>query len=268
MLTNDLARPVQELFATRRTAPLILDVRRTEAFEAADRIIACAQRGAPEQLEQWATTLSPVQAVVVYCVHGGQVSQTVAQTLRAKGIAAHYLKGGITAWQEAGRPTVRKHEYIRTSGTKPTLWVTRERPKIDRVACPWLIRRFIDRQAEFLYVPTAEVLTVAATTGAIPFDIPGVHFSHEGDLCSFDSFIRHFDLVDPPLQQLARIVRGADTSRHDLTPQSPGLFALALGLAAVFEDDQEVLQHGLVLYDALYAWCGECQAETHNWPPS
>ncbi len=262
-----IALSVQELLVTRRTAPLLLDVRRTGDFEAADKIIAGAQRGAPEQIETWAMALSPAQEVVVYCVHGGQVSQGVAQTLQAKGITAYYLQGGITAWQEANRPTAKKHEYIPLPGSTPTLWVTRERPKIDRVACPWLIRRFIDRQAQFLYVPTAEVLAVAADTGAVPFDIPGVHFSHEGDLCSFDSFIKHFGLVDPPLQQLATIVRGADTSRHDLTPQSPGLFALALGLAAVFKDDQEVLHHGLVLYDALYAWCCDCQAETHHWPP-
>jgi len=147
-------------------------------------------------------------------------------------------------------------------------WITRERPKIDRIACPWLIARFIDQEPEFLYVPAKEVLPVAAQTAAIPYDIPGVELSHVGDLCSFDAFLKKYALTDPALQQLAAIVRGADTSRLDLTPQSPGLYALSLGLSQVFVDDQEMLKHGMVMYDALYAWCKHCQAETHQWPPS
>lgn len=147
-------------------------------------------------------------------------------------------------------------------------WVTRERPKIDRIACPWLIARFIDEAPEFLYVPPAEVLVVAERTGALPYDIPGVELSHVGELCSFDAFLSRFGLVDPALQQLAAIVRGADTSRLDLTPQSAGLYALSLGLSRVFADDHEMLGHGMVVYDALYAWCRDCQAETHHWPPS
>lgn len=147
-------------------------------------------------------------------------------------------------------------------------WVTRERPKIDRIACPWLIAKFIDKNAEFLYVPTNEVLQVAKDTGAIPYDIPGVEMSHEGEFCSFDAFLKKYNLTEPALQQLAAIVRGADTSRLELTPQSPGLYALSLGLSKVFSDDHEMLKHGLVMYDALYAWCQHCQLETHNWPPT
>jgi hypothetical protein len=146
-------------------------------------------------------------------------------------------------------------------------WVTRERPKIDRIACPWLILRFIDREAEFLYVPAADVMKVAQDTGATPYDIPGVEMSHVGDLCSFDAFLSKHALTDPALRQLATIVRGADTSRLDLAPQSAGLYALSLGLSHVFVDDHEMLRHGLVMYDALYAWCRACQGETHNWPP-
>lgn len=146
-------------------------------------------------------------------------------------------------------------------------WITRERPKIDRIACPWLIERFIDKEPEFLYVPPAEVLLVAGETGAIPYDIPGVEFTHVGELCSFDAFLKKYNLTDPALQQLAAIVRGADTSRLDLTPQSPGLYALSLGLSKTFSDDHEMLRHGMVMYDALYAWCRHCQGETHNWPP-
>lgn len=145
-------------------------------------------------------------------------------------------------------------------------WITRERPKIDRIACPWLVARFIDHEPEFLYVPSGEVLNVAAKTRAIPYDIPGVELTHEGELCSFDAFLKKYELTDPALQQLALIVRGADTARLDLTPQSAGLYALSLGLSHDFADDHEMLKHGMVMYDALYAWCKHCQSESHNWP--
>lgn len=145
-------------------------------------------------------------------------------------------------------------------------WIARERPKIDRIACPWLIARFIDDTPEFLYVPTQEVMKRAEETGAIPYDIPGVELSHEGDLCSFDAFLKKYQLIDPVLQQLAAIVRGADTSRLDLTPQSGGLYAISLGLSHNFTD-HEMLKQGLIMYDALYSWCKTCQTEAHNWPP-
>ncbi|WP_150049354.1 chromate resistance protein ChrB domain-containing protein [Methylomonas rhizoryzae] len=146
-------------------------------------------------------------------------------------------------------------------------WITRERPKIDRIACPWLIARFIDADPEFLYVPGDQVLQLAEQTGAIAYDVPGAALSHVGELCSFDAFLSHYQLDDPALNQLAAIVRGADTSRLDLTPQSSGLYAISLGLSQVFEEDSEMLKHGMVIYDALYAWCRHCRAETHNWPP-
>jgi hypothetical protein len=161
----------------------------------------------------------------------------------------------------------------RSASTPPALeetaikWITRERPKIDRIACPWLISRFIDPHAEFLYVPAQEVLRRAASDGATPYDIPGVELGHEGELCSFDAFLKKYALEEPALQQVALIVRGADTSRLDLTPQSAGLFALSLGLSKIYSDDHEMLRHGMVMYDALYAWCQSCQAEAHNWPP-
>lgn len=146
-------------------------------------------------------------------------------------------------------------------------WVTRERPKIDRIACPWLISRFIDKEAEFLYVPVDEVFNVAGQTGAIPYDIPGAELSHVGELCSFDAFLQKYSLTDPTLQTLALIVRGADTSQLGLTPQSAGLYAISLGLSHCYTDDHDMLGHGLVVYDALYAWCKYCREETHNWPP-
>jgi hypothetical protein len=146
-------------------------------------------------------------------------------------------------------------------------WITRERPKIDRIACPWPITRFIDPQPEFLYVPSGDVLGIAEEQDAAPYDIPGVELTHEGELCSFDAFLKKYQLSEPALQQLAKIVRGADTSRLDLTPQSAGLYAISLGLSQRFSDDHEMLAHGLIMYDALYAWCKECQGESHNWPP-
>ena len=147
-------------------------------------------------------------------------------------------------------------------------WITRERPKIDRIACPWLVARFIDQEPEFLYVPSSEVLSVADSTEAIPYDIPGVELTHDGELCSFDAFLKKYRLDDPALKRLALIVRGADTSRLELTPESAGLYALSLGLSHDFTDDHEMLKHGMVMYDALYAWCKHCQSEAHNWPPA
>jgi hypothetical protein len=146
-------------------------------------------------------------------------------------------------------------------------WVTRERPKIDRIACPWLIARFIDSESEFLYVPSNKVLDTAKETGATPYDIPGVEMGHDGELCSFDTFLRKYKLTDPALQQLATIVRGADTDRLDLAPQAAGLLAISLGLSRNFTDDDEMLKQGMIIYDALYSWCRELQSETHNWIP-
>ena len=146
-------------------------------------------------------------------------------------------------------------------------WITRERPKIDRVACPWLIARFIDRDAEFVFAPPSEVKRLAAETGAIPFDVEGVELSHDGPLCSFDALLAKYQLDDPSLQELAVIIRGADTARLDLAPQAAGLLAISLGLSHNFRDDHEQLRHGFVIYDALYAWSRHVHGETHTWNP-
>jgi hypothetical protein len=146
-------------------------------------------------------------------------------------------------------------------------WVTRERPKIDRLACPWLIRRFIDPEAEILYVPTAEVLGCAARTGAIAFDVPGVELTHAGPFCSFDAFLRKYGLDSPGLARLAEIVRAADTDTVERSPEAAGLLAVTLGLSANIRDDQKLLEVGLTLYDALYTWCNSLQAERHGWNP-
>jgi hypothetical protein len=167
-------------------------------------------------------------------------------------VRASFLEGGLEeGWKAAGGPLDRKPVNAATR------WVTRERPKIDRIACPWLVSRFIDPQAEFLYVPAKTVAQAAKDRDAVTYDIPGAQFGHDGDRCSFDAFIRHYRLTDRALQRLACIVRAADTSRLEAEPQAPGLYAISLGLSRNFADDQEMLKHGMVMYDALYAWCRE-----------
>lgn len=242
--------------------PLVIDVRRAPAFRAAPDMLAGALRRDPGALASWGKALPRSANVVTYCVHGHEVSQNTAAALRELGIAARYLEGGLEeGWKGAGG----------TLDAKPaaasTRWVTRERPKIDRIACPWLVARFVDPEAEFLYVPTRAVLDTAREKQAVPFDVPDVTFSHDGDLCTFDAFVRHYRLRDPALARLALIVRGADTGRLDLTPQSPGLAAISAGLSQSFSDDQEMLRHGMVMYDALYLWCKEGKDETRTWNP-
>jgi rhodanese-related sulfurtransferase len=243
--------------------PLIIDVRRERAFRAATDMIAGALWRDPERVAEWAGELPRASRVVAYCVHGHEVSQGVAKALAGRGLSAQYLQGGIEeGWKAAGGALDRK-----AAGAN-TRWVTRERPKIDRIACPWLIARFVDPGAEFLYVPTKEVLAAAKERDATPYDIPDVCFSHEGERCSFDAFLKHYRLADPALEQLATIVRGADTARLDLAPQAPGLAAISLGLSRNFADDHEMLKHGMVMYDALYAWCKSGQEEVHTWNPA
>ena len=185
-----------------------------------------------------------------------------APRLRARGFDARYVAGGLERWRAEGNAT--------RPFAAPTRWVTRARPKIDRIACPWLIRRFIDPAAEFFYVPNAEVRAFAAAEGATPYDIPDVDYSHVGPECSFDAFIRRHELGHPALDELARIVRAADTSTLHLAAQAPGLLAASLGLSAMFADDHAMLKWGMLVYDSLYAWCRRSpsrQAETHGWYP-
>jgi rhodanese-related sulfurtransferase len=237
--------------------PLVIDVRRRERFLEAKDLIRGALRRDPAQLHDWKPTLPRAAEVVVYCVHGHEVSQNAA-----KALGARYLEGGIEGWRAAGGEVDPK-----PSGAA-TRWVTRERPKIDRIACPWLVRRFVDADAQFLYVAPKNVLPVAKETEAVPYDVPDVHFSHDGERCSFDAFLRHFNLKDPALAELALVVRGADTNRLELTPQSAGLAAISSGLSRIFSDDLEMLEHGMVVYDALYAWCKEGKDEVHTWNPA
>jgi rhodanese-related sulfurtransferase len=244
--------------------PLVIDVRKPPTFRSAPDMAAGALRRDPAQVASWAKELPRASSVVVYCVHGHEVSQNAAKALRDAGIAARYLEGGLEeGWKAAAGELLSKPKEAASR------WVTRERPKIDRIACPWLVARFIDPEAEFLYVPPKEVLRAAKEKAAIPYDIPDVHFSHDGELCSFDAFLKTYRLTDDPaLAQLAIIVRGADTGRLELAPQSAGLLAVSLGLSRNFKDDHEMLRHGMVVYDALYAWCREGRNETHTWNPA
>jgi rhodanese-related sulfurtransferase len=230
-------------------APLIIDVRRADAFDADDKMIIGAVRRTPEDAATWRANLSKGRDVVVHCVRGGEVSQGVAKSLKEAGIRAAFIEGGIAAWKDQGLPTRRKRDPSENK------WVTREHPKIDRIACPWLISRFVKPDAEFIYVPPNDVSKVAAEIGGTPYDIKDVEFGHVGERCSFDAIVRAYDIHDAALDRLATIVRGADTSRLDLTPQCEGLLAISYGLSANFADDHEMLRHGLVMYDALYSWC-------------
>jgi rhodanese-related sulfurtransferase len=230
-------------------APLLIDVRRVQAFDADDRLIIGSMRRLPEDVSSWQKALPNGRSVVAYCGHGHEVSQGVASALRNSGVEAAYLEGGIAGWKERNLPTRGKR------GAVENKWVTREHPKIDRIACPWLISRFINPDAEFIYVPANDVARVAADVGGTPYDIKGAEFGHAGDRCSFDAIIRVYGIEDPALDHLATIVRGADTSRPNLTPQGEGLLAISYGLSANFRDDHEMLKHGMVIYDALYTWC-------------
>jgi rhodanese-related sulfurtransferase len=268
---SSFAFPIAQLAAQLGgpACPLMVDARKIPAFNQAGHCLPASLRIAPEDIDTAIASLPRARPIVVYCLHGHEVSQGVAGALRAAGLNARYLQGGVAAWEEAGLPTMTKLPDIGlpASPGKPTAWVTRERPKIDRIACPWLIRRFIDPTAEFLYVPAADVANTAMQENAIPYDVPNVQFSHrglQGERCSFDAFLDDCGLTDPCLAELAAIVRGADTGKPELTPQSPGLLAISLGLSVNYTGDHAMLEQGMVIYDALYAWIKSAQAEVHN----
>lgn len=218
----------------------------------------------PERLEPLIASLSGPVVVACAEVHGR--SQGLAALLRSRGIAAEYLEGGYAAWRAAGLPLIDPAKITTPDAEGRSVWVTRSRPKVDRIACPWLIRRFIDPRAVFLYVAPAEVANVAALYGGMPFDIEDTFWSHRGELCTFDVMLAEFGLTMPALDRLARIVRGADTARPDLAPEAPGLLAASLGLSRMYSDDLEQLEAGMALYDAFYRWCRDATEETHNWP--
>jgi rhodanese-related sulfurtransferase len=249
-------------------APRILDVRRREVFEAASGVIPASEWRDPAASGGWTQAVDRARPIVVACKAGHELSQTVAATLREQGVAASVLTGGYAGWAEAGLPLVDRSAVSRFVPQRPSLWVTRRRPKIDRIACPWLIRRFIDAEARFLFVDPPDVPAVARESGAMPFDIEGVELSHDGPRCTFDTMLKLFGLEpEPSLAHLALIVRGADTARPDLAPEAAGLHAVSLGLSALAgDDDHALLPRGFAVYDALFAWLRFAAEERHNWP--
>src|SRR5262245_32554929 len=235
------------------STPVLLDVRRgTLATD--DRLIIGARRPVHELVGSRRSELTG-RSVIVYCADGEDVSPTLATALRTAGIKAAYLEGGLRGWMASQLPT-RKNRQATDK------WVTREHPKIDRIACPWLVSRFLNPDAQFIYVPLSDVFDVATDAGATVYDVEGVEFGHVDDRCSFDAIMRIYDIHDPALDHVAMIVRGADTSRPDLTPQCEGLLAISYGLSAN-HSDHDMLRHGMVIYDALYTWC-RMQAEKHR----
>lgn len=247
------------------SCPVLIDVRNDEDFAADPRLIPAAMRRPYMDAPDWAGDFVG-RKVVVICQKGLKLSQGVAAWLRQAGATADVLEGGTEAWHRAALPVVPVTKLPERDRHGRTVWVTRSRPKIDRIACPWLIRRFVDPSAVFLFVAPSEVEAVAERFGAIPFDIEGVFWSHRGEHCTFDVMVEEFELGIGPLLHLATIIRAADTARLDLIPQAAGLLAASLGLSRMYADDLEQLDAGLTLYDALYRWCRDATDETHNWP--
>ena len=245
--------------------PLVIDVRRHAVFETAPTRIAGSIWRDHMRVAEWLPEL-PRGHLVVYCAHGHNVSEIAAAALREGGREVSVLEGGIEAFEAAAGSTVTASAPQVEAGGPATHWVTRQRPKIDRIACPWLIRRFIDPLAIFHFVAAEWVGDVADETGWIPFDVEGVALSHRDERCSFDTLIEEFAVADPGLARLARIVRGADTARLDLEPEAAGLLAISLGLSASEADDHAQLEKGVMLYDALFGWCRHASGEQHNWP--
>jgi rhodanese-related sulfurtransferase len=246
--------------------PALIDVRTKEDFAADPRFIPGAIRRPHETAPSWAREFAGRSAVVI-CERGHKLSEGVAAWLRhAGGSSAEVLAGGHVAWAQASLPLVPEGKLPPRDSQGRTVWVTRSRPKIDRIACPWLIRRFVDPEAVFLFVSPAEVQAVAERFNGAPFDIEGVFWSHRGELCTFDTMLDELGLRSEPLDRMATIIRGADTARLELAPEAPGLLAASLGLSRMHLDDLEQLAAGMTLYDAFYRWARDAIDETHNWP--
>ena len=241
-------------------SPVIVDVR-SDGSE----LLPASMRRPAEIVSEWAHALIG-QKVVVACVHGQERSAGVAAILRSEGVDAETLEGGFVAWRDAALPVIDAAKLPGRDSQGRTVWVTRARPKVDRIACPWLIRRFVDPTAVFLFVAPSEVAGVAERFHATPFDIDGVFWSHRGEQCSFDTMVEEFGLSSiGALARLAVIVRGADTARPEIAPQAAGLLAASLGLSRMYSDDLEQLEAGMLIYDAFYRWCRDAVDETHDW---
>lgn len=246
-------------------APLLLDVRSEEDFGTDPRLIPGAIRTDDQALTALTAQIG-VQASIAVCQAGHRRSQGAAAWLRAEGFPSEYLEDGFEAWRAEDLPLIDPAKLPTRDAQGRTVWVTRSRPKIDRIACPWLIRRFLDPRAVILFVAPSEVVGVAERYNAAPFDIENVYWSHRGELCTFDVMLAEFGLSIPALDRLAVIVRGADTAKLDLAPEAAGLLAISLGLSRMYTDDLEQLEAGMLIYDAFYRWARDASDEPHNWP--
>ena len=264
--TTISSEKLSRLIGTARM-PVLIDVRTDEDFATDPRLIPGSIKRDDQAAEGWGKEYSGRKAVVA-CLRGQKLAQGTSAWLRQLGVMAESLEGGFEGWKAAKLPLVLASKLPPRDAHGRTVWVTRARPKIDRIACPWLIRRFIDPNAVFLFVAPAEVVGVGERFNAVPFDIENVFWSHRGELCTFDVMVEEFGLATPPLLRLATMVRAADTGRLDLSPEAPGLLAASLGLSRMYDDDLEQLEAGIALYDAFYRWCRDATGETHNWPTS
>ena len=244
--------------------PVIIDVRIDEDFDADPFMIPTAKRRAHASAQTLAPSLLG-QRIVVICHKGLKLSQGTAAILRANGVQTETLLGGQVAWRDANLPLIDPAKITTINDQGQSVWVTRHRPKIDRIACPWFIRRFVDPSAQFLFVEPSQVQNVAEKFNATPFDIEDTFWSHRGDLCTFDVLLAEFGLQTDALARLATIIRGADTNRHDLAPEAAGLMAASLGLSRMYRDDLEQLDAGMALYDAFYRWARDATSEGHDW---
>jgi rhodanese-related sulfurtransferase len=266
MATPDaiLATQLSRLIGT-PNAPLILDVRSDGELAADPRLLPASIRRDDGDVASWAASYAG-RSVIVVCQRGLEPAQGVAAWLRHVGARAEYLEGGFEAWIDAKGLLVRPDHVPARDSEGRTLWVTRTRPKIDRIACPWLIRRFVDPAAVFLFVAVSEVPGVVRRFGAVPFDMEGEFWGHRGEHCTFDVMVEEFGLTSAALSRLAVIVRAADTDRLDIAPQAAGLLAASLGLSRMYRDDLAQLEATMGLYDAFYRWARDAVGETHNWP--
>ena len=246
-------------------APVIVDISIDPDFADDPYLIPGAFRHSHTDLAGLKQRLGD-RACVVTCQRGIKLSQGLVARLRADGHRAEYLSGGMYAWRDLPGMIRVPAAHVPDHVDGATLWVTRHRPKIDRIACPWLVRRFVDPGARFLFVSPAEVAGVADRYGATPFDVEDVFWSHRGDHCTFDTMLDEFALHTPALDRLARVIRAADTNRHDLAPEAAGLLAISVGLSRQYRDDQAQLSAGMAFYDALYRWARDGADESHDWP--
>ncbi|WP_282021275.1 chromate resistance protein ChrB domain-containing protein [Ruegeria faecimaris] len=255
------SKQLLRLIGTSR-APVLVDICTDTDFEQDPYLIPGSVRHPAKDLDGLKGLIANRPCIII-CQKGKKLSQAVVSWLRSEGVAAEYLEGGMYAWRET--PDAPRIPFADIPAS-PSLWVTRHRPKIDRIACPWLIRRFIDPNARFLFVAPSEVAKVSEVFNATPFDVEGVRWSHRGDNCTFDALVKDFQLATPAMNRLATVVRAADTNRHDLAPEAAGLLAVSVGLSRQYKDDHQAIEAGMHLYDALYLWARDGFDEKHDWP--